>query len=326
MRVYYCVLFIGLASCYRTPLERLERAVDAKTDAAFERFPDLASADRPNPKSDRPLDLRSDLPIDTRLDRLPDLRLDTIPDLAPDLVEVLPYKDDCTDSSVKFIYIVTLDFELYAFRPQSLTWEYRGTLNCPSESTPFSMAVDRAGVAYVHYRDGDLFKVSTVNARCESTLFSSAYGPHGMGFATDSVGPEERLYLASTFYTPPELRVLDLTDFLPKFIGASPTSGMELTGTGDGRLYAFYDDGVAHLVELDKASAISISDITLPTIRAGRGFALSFWGGDFYFFTAPLSESIVSRYSPRTGAVEVVSSLPGKLVVGAGASTCAPER
>jgi hypothetical protein len=319
------VLLIGLAGCYRSPLDQLEWAVDARPDAAFDRFPDIASADRTNDMSDRPFDLRSDLLIDISRDRLPDLRLDTTPDRPPDFGEVPPYKSDCTDPSVKYIYVVTFDSELYAFRPQSLSWEFRGKLDCRTESTPFSMAVDRAGTAYVHYRDGTLFKVSTVDARCESTLFLSAFGRHGMGFATDAVGPEERLYLASNDAIIPELLFLDLTDFFPTPIGAISSDRMELTGTGDGRLYAFYDNGVAHLAELDKASGMTMSDITLPIIRSGGAFALSFWGGDFYFFTDPSGETVVSRYSPNMNSVEQISSLPGKRIVGAGASTCAPE-
>ena len=102
---------------------------------------------------------------------------------------------------------------------------------------------------------------------------------------------------------------------------------MELTGTGDGRLYGFYDNGFgARLVQLDKKTGQYLSETSLPGVSKGSAWAFAFWGGDFWFFTAPASASTVTRYQPATKKIDVVGTLPAELIVGAGVSTCAPEQ
>ncbi len=53
------------------------------------------------------------------------------------------------------------------------------------------------------------------------------------------------------------------------------------------------------------------------------GYAFSFWGGDFYFYTAPTDQTIVTHLSSATGTTTNASPLTFT-IVGAGVSTCAP--
>jgi hypothetical protein len=61
----------------------------------------------------------------------------------------------------------------------------------------------------------------------------------------------------------------------------------------------------------------------------GPMFAFSFWGGDFYFYTATSTAANkttnVTRYSPKDGAIDkAYMQNIGFHIVGAGVSTCAP--
>jgi hypothetical protein len=241
-------------------------------------------------------------------------------------------KSDCTDPSITYIYVVSESGHMYSFRPATGSFAMIGTLDCPaSAGTPFSMGVDRKGNAYVIYSGGSLFKVSASTAKCEAAGFApgdQGFTRFGMGFSTDQSGPSEKLWLAASGLDPylesPKLGWLDVQTWKLTTVALLNDSGMELTGTGDGRLYGFFDDGYqAHLVQLDKKTGTYVDDRVLDGVTAGSAWAFAFWGGDFWFFTAPVGYSTVTRY--HDGKTQKVAELPGEAIVGAGVSTCAPE-
>jgi hypothetical protein len=102
-----------------------------------------------------------------------DTGLDVIPP-----IDVMPKPDvdrtDCPDADATFIYVVTQQQELFSFFPPTLTFKLVGNLVCPVTPgvRPFSMAVDRRGVAYVLYDDGRLYRVSTATGACTATSFA----------------------------------------------------------------------------------------------------------------------------------------------------------
>jgi hypothetical protein len=236
----------------------------------------------------------------------------------------------------------------------------RGAINCPVNTpndTPFSMGVDRAGIAYSVFSSGDLFRFSTgdPNNSCQATPYvPTKIAPNsnvtfGMGFSANVGDPGETLFIASDDVNPdagPEwLGTLDLKAFKAQAIGQFPMmiGSAELTGTGDGRLFGFgvsepSSAGPAYytLVEFDKTNAGIISNIQLDITGAGiagiQGWAFAFWGGDFYFFTALTSDqgpTLVSKYHPQPGDTVAVASPLLKnpnTIVGAGVSTCAPQQ
>ncbi len=246
----------------------------------------------------------------------------------------------CPDAEATLIYVVTTDNELFSFFPPDGSFTFISKIACPtgSDATPFSMAVDRRGVAYVLFTDNRLYRVSTATGACIGTSFQPGqlgFTNFGMGYATNDVGPTETLFVAGTAdqgaSTSPGLARIDTNSFvLSKVANFVPDiKRAELTGTGDGRLYAFYTKGVqpgppSFIGEIDTGTARLVAETSLPTVDQGAGWAFAFWGGDFYMFTAPNSAgSDVTRYRPLDGSVSVVATLPTK-VVGAGVSTCAP--
>jgi hypothetical protein len=253
-------------------------------------------------------------------------------------------RTDCADAGTLLIYTITDSYELQSFDPITGTFDLIGKIACPTPSpldTPFSMAVDRRGIAYVLFNNLHIYRVSTATAACVSTSYvprQSNFLKFGMGFATNSVGPTETLYVAgsdqpdengaigasglaqistSTFSLDP------VADFSPSIDQA------ELTGTGDGRLFAFYTKGTAgapsFIGEIDTATANVVGERAFPQVNQGRGWAFAYWGGDFYMFHAPDGHTHVTRWRPADDSVVEVANAPGQIIVGAGVSTCAPQ-
>ena len=256
-------------------------------------------------------------------------------------IDVVPRPDvdrkDCPDAEATYIYVVNEANELYSFYPPDLAFKLVGNLACPSApgATPFSMAVDRRGVAYVLYNDGNLFRVSTATAACTATAFIPAqdnFETFGMGFASDVAGAAERLYVSDNGSDGVirGLGFIDTTTFKLSILGPFGVTirRSELTGTGDGRLFAFWPDpmigGGSHLSELSKTTGAVIAQTNLPIGEENYAFAFAFWGGDFWIFTGDGALTSVSRYRPSDNTTTVPTT-HASTIVGAGVSTCAPQ-
>jgi hypothetical protein len=276
-------------------------------------------------------------------------------------VPIVP--NDCVDAGSTLIYLVTSENTLYSFYPPAAEFVRIGTIACPTPAPawqPFSMAVDREGTAYVLFSDmdpmprppGRLFRVSTANADCSALPYvggQDGFSTFGMGFVGNADGGAETLYIALS--TPegstaaPKLGVLDVSNFQISMVAdISPANivGAELTGTGDGRLFAFYATDCAPgdalvcsssaIAQLDPMSGKALGNDNLSALpqtapNGMGGWAFAFWGNDFYLFTTDpgTAGSIVTRFSPSDGSQARVATLP-ELIVGAGVSTCAPQQ
>jgi hypothetical protein len=265
--------------------------------------------------------------------------LDAGPDVEPDVVV-----NDCADAGITYIYVITEENDRFAFYPPNKDFFQIGTIDCNDPGTPFSMAVDRAGVAYVLHNSGNLYRVSTANASCKPTSFvkgQNGYTPtFGMGFSSNDPDPGETLYVASDFSGdagPERLATIDPQTFDLTVVGpfSEPIGNAELTGTGDAKLFAFgveptNNGTVFHLAQLDKATADVIDDkfLQLPSMNLGiSAWAFAYWGGDFYFFTSTMNgQSSVTRYHPGDPPIAVPYTMLDRTIVGAGVSTCAPQQ
>ncbi len=262
---------------------------------------------------------------------------DTSPDVLPP-IDARPNPDaakvGCPEGNVTYVYLITTNYELYSFYPPTLQFRLVGQIACPNQgsSTPFSMAVDRKGVAYIVYNDGRLFRVSTLTASCLATTYAKdqlGITTFGMGFAASDDGTSESLYVATSDNVDKFLGTIDTSTYQMRKVGDfnPPIGRAELTGTGSGGLYGFYeyDDGTTYIGQIDKASGRVTGESLMPGVKQGQGWAFAFWGGDFYMFTAPSGQSLVTRYRPSDRSTTLVARL-SSIIVGAGVSTCAPEQ
>jgi len=251
--------------------------------------------------------------------------------------------DTCTEAAM-LVYVVDSDTELFSFRPDTGTFTSIGKLDCPTMGgspipspipipglggSPFSMAVDRDGIAWVLYDTGELFRVDTKDASCTATARmpgEASFQTFGMGFASDAASSTaETLYIASNGGG--GFGALDTTTGAAKMLGTVSGSA-ELTGTGAGELWGFFPDTSPPRIDLmDKTSGKALRSIPLSAIGGMPvAWAFAFWGGDFWLFLQRASDAstVVYRVNSQTG--ELTTPIPdsGKRIVGAGVSTCAP--
>lgn len=281
---------------------------------------------------DASLDAGKDVKDATR-DRLADV-LDDSPGFDASKPDSSP-PNDCPDAGSTLVYLITEKGELVSFYPPSLSFKTIGTISCPSApmTTPFSMGVNRTGTAYVVFTDGRLYEVSTATAACKATAFKPGqlgFTTFGMGYSGDNMG--ESLFVAeSTFNTPQSkgLGIVDTKSFVLSFVNAfnPPIPRSELTGTGDGRLFAYWPNtqgSGAHIAQIDPKSAKVTGVDNLLIGGSNDAFAFAFWGGVFWVFTSPNGPSTVTKFDPMTLSESTATTYSGT-IVGAGVSTCAPQ-
>jgi hypothetical protein len=258
---------------------------------------------------------------------------------------------NCSTAGAELVYVVDIAGNFMSFDPRKLPGDpFRkiGHLDCEAShagASPFSMAVDRQGIAWVLYSDGAMFKVSIGDARCQRTTYvPSASGAltFGMGFATDAPGgTTEKLYIAANA-SDHTLSAIDTEERNPtaRDLGTLVVSDQnpELTGTADARLYGFYPATrePAYVQEIDRRTAAPIgTKWTLGDKALGRVSAYAFaqWGGKFYVFATSATgqfgadeSSMVHVVDRATGKHSVLLENIAYRIVGAGVSTCAPEK
>lgn len=246
----------------------------------------------------------------------------------------------CSEAA-KLVYVVSDDNDLFSFAPDKTAFTKIGTLDCPAGgATPNSMAIDRTGTAWVNYSDGALFKASTADASCQATSYENGQGGitrFGMAFATNTAtSQEETLFVVGieAMNGGRGLAKIDLTTMkltsLGDFSGTLRGKGAELTGTGDGRLFGFFTTQPdATLAQINKDDGATTGDANLNGVNTGSAWAFSFWGGDFYFYTATATglggSKVTRKQTSGDGALSTAKDdVGGFRIVGAGVSTCAP--
>jgi hypothetical protein len=294
----------------------------------------------------RPPPVDSTVPVDTSPPPMDTSQDDVLPP-----IDVTPVPDvfvnDCPDAGATLIYVVTETNSLLSFYPPTAAFTFIGQLDCPAMNgaTPFSMAVDKQGTAFVVFSDGELFQVSTRTAACVPTPYMQGQlgvTTFGMGFVGNSTGTGDTLFVAPDGTSVGELGTIDTTSFTLSVIGQfgpETVNEAELTGTGDGRLFAFYaatdpttGATTSAVAQIDPTNATVLANNNLNNLPQGSGWAFAFWGGSFYLFTDPSGGggggppgggSQVTQFNPADLSQTTVATM-GDIIVGAGVSTCAP--
>jgi hypothetical protein len=268
-----------------------------------------------------------------------------VPNLDPDVADA-PYDASafhpCTDGGKDFIYLVGDPEDasyyardtLYTFDPDSYVMTNVGPLTCPDydlhsphSSTPYALAIDRAGVAYVDsFLNGALYRIDGRTGACASTAYdpkTQGGAPYAMSFVAGEDGGE-RLYVATWPYAGGELSTLDTTTFAVAPLAKLDSYLFAFTGTGDGRLFAFSPATTstsAHLYELRPPSASFLHEY--PLRDAGVDTTIAFWEGSVFLFSIGGTSSEVDRYDLVTQTRSRVATLDVGIYA-ATTLTCAP--
>jgi len=242
------------------------------------------------------------------------------------------------------IYVLSDTGTIWSFDPPTAQFTFVTDIVCGGMSDTFSMGVSRKGRAWVQYFNGDVYTVDLKDpgSPCLDPGFKNdnpLFPTFGMAFVGNSpTDPCDKLYAHSGIapdVVGEDVGALGVID--PKTLVLSEVAPIdygwgELTGTGDGRLFAFEGTSPTILTQYDKDTGAVLDAWPLPGLASPNAFAFAYWGGYFYFFTEsdpPTGFSIVSKYDfyDLDGGGMVLSTVAPQApirIVGAGVSTCAP--
>lgn len=245
---------------------------------------------------------------------------------------------DCA-AAAKLVYVLDQNGTLSSFRPDTLQFTDIGKLACERDGSPYSMSVDRQGMAWVVYTSGQMYKVSTGDVHCEPvarTAGAAGFSTFGMSFvAVGGQTGNDQLFIAGmrTFDKSLDLMaalgVIEPTNLTTTRVGALDGVEPELTGTGDGKLWVFFPQSDPPLLNrVDTTTGATLESHPLNAITSGSplAWAVAFWGGDFWvFLQLPAATStVVYRVDGKTFMPSTAIADTGRSIVGAGVSTCAP--
>jgi hypothetical protein len=248
--------------------------------------------------------------------------------------------DDGCSASAKLVYVVDIGNTLSQFDPMTKTFHDLGKLNCPASpgATPFSMGVDRNAIAWVLYSNNQLFRVDTSSLACTATTWHSQtnLAQFGMGFSTDqSGGSTDTLFVAGGTMidgaSTSTLAKLDTGVFTAQPVG-SVTGWPELTGNSNAELWGWFPSDATgsstpRVEQIDKTSGHAIKTYMLSSLQGmPSAWAFAFWGGDYWIFLAKGLElsTTVYQMDGTNGTIKGSTPANGRMIVGAGVSTCAP--
>ncbi len=257
----------------------------------------------------------------------------------------LPWSAGDCPMATQFVYVVALDdgpaahSTLYRYWPPTNVFTKVGVPVCGGGPVQaLSMGIDRHAMAWIE-APPSVFRVDLTTGECTDSGFmgTAPLAEFGMAFTADGTAPDhERLFLAEGIFPDPSepspvrtLGWLDTATITTHVVGTAPMANTDLSGTGDGRLFAFEKTKTqswSNLVELDPKTAAILSKTPLPGVAIGNNWAVAAWGGAVYLFTdSATTGTAVARYSPTTGKVDWMPGAPVAFhVIGAGVSTCAP--
>ncbi len=273
---------------------------------------------------------------------------------------------DCSEE-VRPIFVMTHETPatIHSFDPPSLTFTSLLQVDCPDtlDWKVSSMAIDRGYHAWVQWGaladgpDDSYFKrldrIDLATGVCEPNygqgqVVSDWGGPLGMAFVSTAEGSDiEQLFFVdkavNLYQLGGQTTLGQYYDFKPG--EGTSFSGVELTGTGEGRLFNLIMNWTpewdhpctaqdpcpptVHLGEVNKGDGTAISNTELPNVPAmgisPGGFAFAHWGGRFWIFESlDFGPTEVYEYDPIANEATLVKSDGPDGVVGAGVSTCAP--
>jgi hypothetical protein len=317
-----CSGVLGDTDCF------VDAGVDAGTDAGVDAGEDAG------------VDAGEDAGVDAGIDGGVDAGIDGGVDAGQDAGTIeltdggLP--PGCTPET-QYVFVFGEDDSLYRFYPPALSFELVGTLSCPDpQGSPNSMAVDRSGTGWLSFTDGRIFNVDTTNAACTATSYVPGQGGFwavGMGFSSNAPGSaNETLFVSSDFF---RLGWIDTKTLTLTAVGSysgiaegNLTGRAEMTGTGDGDLYANFEGTPFSLADINKTNASAFwvqRETGVGTQNGTSNFAFSHWGPDFYLFVGAGGPTPVYRYDPVAQTTTLATIAPIE-IVGAGASTCVPSK
>jgi hypothetical protein len=277
-----------------------------------------------------------DAGFDGGFDAIDDFGFDTSFDATPDVdfgdTFVPPIDGATPDGSifcadgggVTTAYLWAASGLLYTFDPPTLTATPLGMVNCPSNNSPWTLSVSRAGFGYMIYEDWNIYQVDLSTLNCSTT----PYVPFQLGFTGEEAiavsrgTATERLFVYGVDSNQtPTLAVTDLTSFVLSPVGAITPNPMafplDMQGDAFGRLFALSESG--QLLDIASGSGSLLGEDQTAFDDADGGWAIMTWNDELFFFGG--SQGTIYQYDLTTKQLTMVGQVNDS-IVGASAAAC----
>jgi hypothetical protein len=214
------------------------------------------------------------------------------------------------------IFVLGDDGALWSYDPRADAFAFVIGPVCATTGRPFSMAVDGRGRAWI--LDVDSHRMQLFDLVSPGACVDSGYLPtnpefplFGMGFLSRDAAHEcASLYVHSysgdgPFAEGPGIGALGVVEGAPlgvRTIAPIDYDGGELSGTGDGRLFAFTGVRPSKLVEYDPSTGAVIETRPLVGLPRTNASAFAFFAGDLYLFTEALPTGCDACFESTCGA------------------------
>ena len=241
---------------------------------------------------------------------------------------IIPPLTDCTVETEDYIYLVDLDNILYKFSPKTFQVTVVGPLNCSETSSVFSIALQRNGLLWVLFNDGDLYTFNVTDQTCINTGFGrnqTGILDFTMAFVKNVGDNKETLFISKLYNGGGVLAEIDTNTLSIVEIGnySDGAQFATLTGSNDGRLFGLFFDNPPTIKEVDDTDAQILSEYPLNEPFDGFVYLYSFasYENKFFYFLNSENSTYIHLFDPKTNRSTLLNTVPFSFF-NAATSTC----
>ena len=202
---------------------------------------------------------------------------------------------ECTAETKTNAYLLDNNNTIYQFNPVSLAVTPIAPFNCSNNAILYSIAVQRTGIIWMLFDDGNISTYNIKTAQCRPTGFAtnqSSFSLFSLAFLKSITDNSERLYVSKQNDPAGSLGVIDRNSLTLSNISAYNTNlstYVDLAGTSDGRLFGTFADSPYTLARIDPSNAQILARYPLNA-RFEDGY------GNLGFFCLSIALLLFLRY------------------------------
>lgn len=218
---------------------------------------------------------------------------------------------------------------IYRFNPTSLAITEIGSVNCSSNSSLYSIALQRNGILWTAYEDGSLYRYNLISKTCTPTPFAAnatGYAPFTMTFLKSASDTTETLYVTQQSNSNTSLAKIDTSTYALTIVGNysnGTDKNADLAGLNDGRLFGIFDARPFTIAQVDPTSANILARYPLNRSSGSDfdNYGFTVFNTRFFFFVGNGSYSDLLTYDLSTNTTTLQYSIP-QVIFGATSSSC----
>ena len=227
------------------------------------------------------------------------------------------------------MYLIDRNSTRYQFDPNSFHLTSLGRLNGSNNiSSLYSIAVQRDGVIWTLFQDGNLDRDNIQSRQCSATNFmanQSSISLFTMSFLRNITGNSERLLVSKQNDPPDTLGEINLSTLALSTINnySNLNTYADLAGTAGGRLFGVFETNPYTIAQIDPNNANILAQYRLNSTQktSDPNYGFAAFNNQFYCFEGNNTYTDIRRFDPATTTTTTRSRIP-QVIFGASASSC----